>query len=102
TFLNGHAGVTYKIGDAGMIYASVATAADVNCGESDVGTNSGYGGCVILNGEIAGAKPERSLNLELGTKLNILGDKLLLTAAVFQTTKSDVMEGSGYTATGTF
>ncbi len=102
TFLNGHFGATYKIGEAGMVYASVATSADVNCGESDVGTNSGYGGCIILDGEIAGAKPERSVNVELGTKLNIFDDKFLLTAAVFQTTKDDVMEGNGYEATGTF
>jgi catecholate siderophore receptor len=102
TFFNGHFGVTYKIGEAGMVYASIATAADVNCGESDVGTNSGYGGCVILDDRIAGARPERSVNLELGTKLNILDDKLLLTAALFQTTKDDVMEGNGYDAVGTF
>lgn len=102
TFLNGHLGLTYKFGDAGMIYASAATSADVNCGESDVGTNSGYGGCVILDGQVAGAKPERSVNFELGTKLNIFDDKLLFTAAAFQTTKDDVMEGNGYTATGTF
>lgn len=102
TFLNGHLGLTYKIGEAGMVYASAATAADVNCGESDVGTNSGYGGCVILNGQVAGARPERSINYELGTKLNIFDDKLLLTVAAFQTVKDDVMEGEGYTATGTF
>ena len=102
TFLNGHFGVTYKIGDAGMIYASVATSADVNCGESDVGTNSGYGGCVILDGEVAGAKPERSINYELGTKFNIFDEKFLLTAAVFQTDKDDVLEGNGYDSAGTF
>lgn len=102
TFLNGQAGITYKFGPAGMVYASVATSADVNCGESDVGTNSGYGGCVILNGAIAGAQPERSVNIELGTKLNLLDEKLLLTAALFQTSKDNVIEGNGYTAVGTF
>jgi len=102
TFLNGHFGVTYKLGEAGMIYASAATAADVNCGESDVGTNAGYGGCIILDGQIAGAKPERSVNLELGTKLNLFDEKFLFTAAVFQSTKDDVIEGNGYEATGTF
>ena len=102
TFLNGHAGATYKLGNSGIIYASVATAADVNCGESDVGTNSGYGGCVILDDQIAGAKPERSVNFELGTKWNLFGEKLLLTAALFQTNKDDVLEGNGYSAEGTF
>ncbi|MCB2080942.1 MAG: TonB-dependent receptor, partial [Novosphingobium sp.] len=102
TFLNGHFGLTYKIGEAGIVYASVASAADVNCGESDVGTNSGYGGCVIQDGDVAGAKPERSVNFEIGTKLNIFDDKFLLTAAVFQTDKDDVLEGNGYDAAGTF
>lgn len=103
SFWNGHLGVTYEIGEAGMIYASAATSADVNCGESDVGTNAGYGGCIVIDGQIGGGKPERSVNLELGTKLNIFDDKFLLTAAVFQITKSDVFEaaGGGYTPEGT-
>lgn len=102
SFWNGHFGASYKLGSAGMVYASIATAADVNCGESDVGTNAGYGGCIVSDGEIGGGQPERSVNLELGTKLNILDDKLLLTAAIFQITKSDVFEagGRGYTPEG--
>jgi catecholate siderophore receptor len=102
TFWNGHAGVTYEVAEGAMVYASAATSADVNCGESDVGTNSGYGGCVILDGAVAGAKPERSVNLELGTKLNLFDQKILLTAAVFQTTKDNVLEGNGYSSEGTF
>ncbi|MBX3593315.1 TonB-dependent receptor [Sphingomonas sp.] len=103
SFWNGHLGVTYKLGERGMVYASAATSADVNCGESDVGTNAGYGGCLILNGTLGGGRPERSVNLELGTKLNLFDEKLLLTAALFQTTKHDVFEasGGGYTPTGT-
>lgn len=102
-FWNGHLGATYKLGETGMVYASVATAADVNCGESDVGTNAGYGGCVVLDGQIGNGKPERSVNLELGTKFNLFDDKFLLTAAVFQTTKTDVLEasGGGYVPDGT-
>ncbi|MEN3975729.1 TonB-dependent receptor [Emcibacter sp. SYSU 3D8] len=99
---NGHVGVTYKVGGGGMFYASFASAADINGGESDVGTNSGYGGTVIYNGSIAGAAPERSINLEVGTKWNILDERLLLTAALFQSTKSDVMEGADYDSVGTF
>jgi catecholate siderophore receptor len=102
TLWNGHAGVTYKLGGGGVLYASVASAADINGGESDVGTSSGYGGTVIFNGSVAGAKPERSVNFELGTKWNIFNETLLLTAAVFQATKSDVMEGADYAAVGTF
>ncbi len=102
TLPNGHLGVTFKVNPAGMVYFSVASASDINGGESDVGTNSGYGGTVIYQGQVAGAKPETSVNLELGTKWNVLDDKLLATAAVFQSTKSDVMEGADYTAFGTF
>ncbi len=101
TLWNGHAGLTYKVGDA-MFYVSAATAADINGGESDTGTSSGYGGLVLYNGAAAGAKSERSVNFEVGAKLNILDNRLLLTAALFQTTKSDVMEGANYDAIGTF
>jgi catecholate siderophore receptor len=105
TFFNGYAGLTYKIVPEGMVYATIGTAADINGGESDVGASSGYGGAVVYNGSVAGAKPERSVNIEVGTKWNILDEKLLLTGAVFQATKSDVMEGAvgaDYDAAGVF
>jgi catecholate siderophore receptor len=42
--------------------------------------------------------------MELGTKWNLMGEKLLLSAALFQITKSDVMEsalaGTGYESSG--
>lgn len=102
TLTNGQLGITRKLGDNGIVYASVATASDINGGESDVGTSSGYGGTVIYDGQVAGADPESSVNLELGTKWNLMNSKLLLTAAVFQVTKSDVMEGANYDSVGTF
>ncbi len=85
-----------------MVYASVSSAADINGGESDVGANSTYGGVIITPGtNDIGSKPERSVTLEVGTKWNLMDDKLLATAALFQTTKSDVMEGTGsYASTG--
>jgi catecholate siderophore receptor len=102
TLWNGWGGLTYKITPAGMVYGSIGTAADINGGESDVGTNSGYGGAIIYNGSIAAANPERSVNYELGTKWNVFDEKLLLTAAIFQITKSDIMEGANYDSVGTF
>ena len=93
TLWNAHAGLTWKIGEA-MLYVSAATSADINGGESDTGTSSGYGGLVVFNGDAASAKPERSINLEAGAKFDLFDDRLLLTAAVFQTTKSEVMEGA--------
>lgn len=105
--LNGHLGVTYDITDNGMVYASFASASDINGGESDVGGSCGYGGiCVdVANGVNIGASdPEKSQNIELGTKWNLADEKLLLTAAIFQITKDDVMEqspgGTGYASTG--
>lgn len=102
TLVNGHIGLSYKVAPAGMVYASFSTAQDINGGEPDSGTSSGYGGAVIYNGSVAAAKPESSQNLELGTKWNLIDSKLLFTAAMFQTTKSDVMEGANYDAVGTF
>jgi catecholate siderophore receptor len=99
---NGHLGVTYKITPSLIAYGSYASAADINGGESDVGTSSGYGGVVIYNGSVAGAKPERSDSWELGTKWNALQEKLLVTVAAFHVTKSDVMEGANYDSVGTF
>ncbi len=102
TLWNGHLGLTYKINAQGMVYAAVGTAQDINGGESDTGTSSGYGGLVIYQGSAAGAKPETSENVELGTKWNLLNEKLLFTAAAFRTTKKDVMEGANYDSVGTF
>lgn len=102
TLINGHAGLTYKLNKQGMVYGSASTAQDINAGEADAGTSSGYGGAVLYQNQIAGAKPETSVNLELGTKWNLLDEQLLATAALFQTTKTDVMEGANYDTVGTF
>ncbi len=96
--LNGHVGVTYKFRPDANVYATYSTASDINGGESDVGTSSGYGGLAVNyvcvdrtnpdpalrgcdpNGSIE-AKPETTQNLELGTKWNVMGGKLLATAS---------------------
>ncbi|CUI07023.1 Ferrichrome-iron receptor [Janthinobacterium sp. CG23_2] len=102
TLVNGHAGVSFKVMPKLIVYGSAASAQDINGGEADSGTNSGYGGAVLYQNKIAGAKPETSVNLELGAKWNLMGDKLLATAAAFQTKKKDVMEGANYDTVGTF
>jgi catecholate siderophore receptor len=102
TLVNGHLGLTYKITPKLIVYGSAASAQDINGGEADAGTSSGYGGAVLYETAMAGASPETSINLELGTKWNLLDDKLLATAALFQTTKKDVMEGADYDTVGTF
>ena len=102
TLVNGHLGVSYKLRPDLIAYASTSSAQDINGGEADSGTNSGYGGAVIYNGSVAAAKPETSRNLELGLKWNALDGKLLATAALFRTRKTDVMEGANYDTVGTF
>jgi catecholate siderophore receptor len=99
---NGHLGVTYDVTRNLVAYASYSSSQDINGGESDVGGNSGYGGVIILGGEVASAKPERSRNYEVGVKWNTFGEKLLLTAAAFRIDKTDVHEGQGYTTVGTY
>lgn len=102
TLVNGHAGLSLKVAKDAIAYATFSSAADINGGESDVGTSSGYGGAVIYNGQVAGADPEKSKNYEVGMKWDFLDHKLLFTAAAFQTTKSGVMEGANYDSIGTF
>ncbi|NLD70632.1 MAG: TonB-dependent siderophore receptor [Limnobacter sp.] len=104
---NGHLGLTYQFRPDANVYVSYATASDINGGESDVGTSCGYGGiCVDPDSgvTIASSKPERTRSIELGTKWNLMDGKLLATAALFQITKSDVMEqapnSTGYESTG--
>lgn len=104
---NWNAGVVYELNDFGNVYASYSTASEINGGESDLGASCGYGGVCTINNNpqlVAESKPEKTENLEIGTKWNLMDDKLLLTAAVFRVTKDDVMEGitsNSYATTGT-
>lgn len=107
TLLNGHLGATWQFRPDANLYFSYATASDVNGGESDVGTSCGYGGICVdpaTNVGIASSKPETTRSVELGTKWNLAGGKLLATAALFQITKHDVMEqapnSTGYSSVG--
>ncbi len=103
TLWNGHIGAVYKINDDANVYLTYSTSANINGGESDVGGSCGYGGLCGDPEQAANSKPEMTANLELGTKWNVLNDKLLATAAIFQITKDDVMEsvGDDYATLGT-
>ena len=113
---NGHLGLTWEFQPGANVYVTYSTASDINGGESDV-SSCDYGGiCVPSTGTgnvaltteqrralFAQSKPELSENFEVGTKWNVNRGKLLLTAAWFQVTKSDVMEiigGQSYTDIG--
>ncbi|WP_417535277.1 TonB-dependent receptor [Methylophaga sp.] len=103
-FWNGHAGVVFSPWENGNIYLSWSTSSNINGGEADAGGSCGYGGlCSDSDGNYKSADPEQSTNWELGTKWNLFDNNLLLTAAVFQTTKEDVIEGGvdSYNSGGT-
>jgi catecholate siderophore receptor len=104
--MNYQLAAVYDITDNGKFYFNVSTSDNINGGESDTGSNCGYGGlCVDDSIDYANVDPEHSENFEIGTKWNLMDEKLLVSAALFQITKSDVMEtagrGSSYDPQGT-
>ncbi|MDF1763211.1 MAG: TonB-dependent receptor, partial [Oleibacter sp.] len=102
TLWNGHIGAMYDITEDGNVYITYSTSANINGGESDVGGNCGYGGLCSTAENVDKAKPEDVQNIEVGTKWNILDDKLLATLAIFRITKDNVMEGTDYDTEGTY
>ncbi|GAB3091972.1 TonB-dependent siderophore receptor [Aestuariicella hydrocarbonica] len=104
TLWNGHAGLVYNINDEANVYLTYSTSANINGGESDVGGSCGYGGLCGDANLVGQSKPEKTENIELGAKWNLMDEKLLATVAVFQITKDDVMESGGadnYSTIGT-
>jgi catecholate siderophore receptor len=108
TLYNGHVSAMYKFDDTKNVYVTYGTATNINGGESDLGGNCGYGGlcadATTVN-SLGSVNPERTQSIEVGTKWNVLDNKLLFTASAFQITKDDVMEGapngSSYDSIGT-
>lgn len=101
---NGHIGAVYNINEEGNIYLTYSTSTDINGGESDVGGSCGYGGLCGTPNLVEKGEPEKMQNIEFGTKWDVLNDKLLLTAAIFEMRKTDVMEGvpgNAYSTVGT-
>lgn len=103
-FFNYQAGITYKPTENSAIYASFATAAN------PVGVDGGDGseglGIPDRNNNAAQAnvinnlKPEQVKTYEIGTKWNVLDDKLNLTAAIFRTEKTNTRatDEAGFTS----
>lgn len=103
TLWNGHAGIGIKPLEEVYVYFNWGSAKNINGGESDLGGNCGYGGICVDDGtDIGDGRPEGSTSYELGVKADLFDDRLLLTAAAFQISKSDVFEsaGTGYEAGG--
>lgn len=91
-FFNYQAGITFKPRPNGSIYLSYATSA--NPAGLDFG--DGSEGISATNKDL---KPEEVRTMEMGTKWDVLANKLNLTAAVFRTDKTNtrVLNNAGVT-----
>ena len=95
-FFTYQAGITFKPVKNGSIYTSFATSAN------PVGVDGGDGSESIGQAYMD-LKPEESRTFEIGTKWNILNDRLNLTAAIFRTEKQNTriqLDTSTYTNGG--
>lgn len=103
TLFNYHLGVVHQLTEDGNIYLTYSTSSNINGGESDLGGNCGYGGICGTPEQVVLSQPEQTENWELGSKWNLMDEKLLATVAIFQITKDDVMEsvGDSYSSLGT-
>ncbi|WP_087686200.1 TonB-dependent siderophore receptor [Pandoraea sp. PE-S2R-1] len=83
-------GVVYKVLPTLSLYASYGTSAN------PPGANSGLGGGTdqITTGN-SNLSPERSRNIEIGAKWDVLEQRLSLTAALFQTDKTNARVSDG-------
>ncbi len=95
-FLTYQAGLIFKPVENGSIYASYATSAN------PVGVDGGDGSEAI--GQVyMDLDPEESRTFEIGTKLDVLNERLSLTAAVFRTEKQNTriqLDAATYTNGG--
>jgi catecholate siderophore receptor len=93
-FWNWQAGVTYKPAENGSIYASFATSATPPGGLVGEGQD---GNPLTAGTATSELEPENTKNYEIGTKWDLLDERLSLTAAVFRTEKDNtrVLVGSG-------
>ena len=87
---NWNLGATYALSDSLNIYAAAATSTNPAGQELEAGGGF-YGG---LDNGGSGLAPEKNTSYELGAKYSVTPD-LLLTAALFQTTKENAREDIG-------
>ncbi|ALH94370.1 TonB-dependent receptor [Acinetobacter equi] len=82
-FWSWNAGVTFKPAENGAIYVSYATSAN------PVGIDAGDGSETAVNANNQDLDPEKARTYEVGTKWDLMDDRLNLTAAVFRTEKQN-------------
>lgn len=99
---NFNLGLTLKPAPNGSVYVAYATSANPVGAEFD-GTSTAYGGLTPTlaggNNQIFG--PEKNKAIEIGTKWELFDRHLLLTAALFETTKENARESQNITAATT-
>jgi len=90
---NFNLGLTLKPLPNGSVYAAYATSSNPVGAEFD-GTSTAYGGLasVLAGGNTQIFGPEKNTAIEIGTKWELFNRHLLLTAALFQTTKENARE----------
>lgn len=88
TFWNYQAGVVYKPSKSGSIYASWGTSSN----PPGVDAGDGADGIALTNNDL---KPERSKNIEIGTKWDLLDGTASLSAAIFRTEKNNARVAMG-------
>jgi catecholate siderophore receptor len=82
-----HAGVTFKPAENGSVYVSFGTSFDPTVDAGAVGPGLSTSPTAANNINLA---PEKTSNLELGTKWDVFDERLSLTAAVFRMKKTNV------------
>lgn len=87
-FWNYQLGVVYKPAANGSIYVSWGTSSN----PPGVDAGDGADGLAVTNQDL---KPESSRNIELGTKWDVLDQRLSLTAAVFRSEKTNARVATG-------
>jgi catecholate siderophore receptor len=85
TFLNWHLGAVYKPVSYGSFYVAFSSSSNPS-GEQLDGGGADYGAIVATN---ANLDPERNYSYEIGTKWDILNERLSLTAALFRIDKTN-------------
>ena len=98
---NFNLGLTLKPLPNGSVYAAYATSSNPVGAEFD-GTSTAYGGLanVVAGNANQILGPEKNRAIEIGTKWELFDRHLLLTAALFQTTKDNAREAFNVTGPG--
>jgi len=85
--VNWHAGITFKPVENGSVYLSYGTSFDPTVDAGAVGPGLSTDPTAANNINL---DPEESTNLELGTKWDLIDERLALTAAVFRMEKKNI------------